>query len=112
MSLLDKGTEIVTVYPVVTRTDEDGNTVTEASTTGTQYRASVQPMAAGAQAETQTSGFETVSRYRLRLVGYPGLLGAQAQVEWQDKRYSIVGEPEQHTGSRRTAHVTYVMQRS
>lgn len=113
MSLLDKGTETVTVYPVVTSTDEDGNTITKASTTGTDYRATVQPMAVGAKAETNQTGFETVSRYRLRLVGYPGLLGPEAQVDWRGKRYAIDGEPEQHTsGSRRTWHVTYTIQRS
>ena len=36
----------------------------------------------GTAAEGQTTGFDTTSKYRLRLVGYPGVLGAQSQVEW------------------------------
>ena len=56
-------------------------------------------------------GFETTSKYRLRLVGYPSLLGAQSQVEWNGKRYAIDGEPRIYNGSRRTAHVDYVIER-
>jgi hypothetical protein len=56
-------------------------------------------------------GFATESKYRLRLVGYPTVLGAQSQVEWNGKRYSIDGEPKIYNGSRRTAHVDYVIKR-
>jgi hypothetical protein len=38
-------------------------------------------------------GFETESKYRLRLVGYPSVLGAHSQVDWDGKRYGIHGEP-------------------
>jgi hypothetical protein len=61
--------------------------------------------------EDDAVGFQTTSKYRLRLVGYPGVLGAQSQVEWQGKRYSIDGEPMQYNGSRRTAHVDYTIKR-
>ncbi|WP_156431632.1 hypothetical protein [Mycobacterium sp. GA-1199] len=53
----------------------------------------------------------TTSKYRLRLVGYPDLLGAQSAVEWNGKRYSIDGDPLIYSGSRRTDHVDYVMVR-
>jgi hypothetical protein len=43
---------------------------------------------------------------------YPSLLGAQSQVEWQGKRYAIDVEPRQYNGSRRTAHVEYVVVRT
>jgi hypothetical protein len=55
-----------------------------------------------------------MAKYRLRLVGYPGnpsLLGSQAVVEWQGKRYSIDGEPMQYNGSPRTRHADYLMVR-
>jgi hypothetical protein len=65
----------------------------------------------GGQSESQEVGFEPVSKYRLRLVGYPGLLGAQSQIEWDGRRYSIDGEPRVYNGSRRTAHVDYVITR-
>ena len=54
-------------------------------------------------------GFETESKYRLRLVNYPALLGAQSQIEWQGRRYSMFGDARIFNGSRRTAHVDYVL---
>ena len=69
----------------------------------------VQPIAA--PTEDQSIGFETRSKYRLRLVGYQSMLGAQSQVELQGKRYSIDGEPRQCNGSRRTQHTDYVIAR-
>src|SRR5699024_11740561 len=62
--------------------------------------------------EKQEIGFETTEKWRLRLVGYPHLLGAQSKVEWQGKRYSIEGEPRVYSsGSARTSHVSYRMVR-
>jgi hypothetical protein len=114
MSLLSRGTEVVTVYPEEVATDADGNTRTRPSATGVVCRAVVQPItsavAVGNQ-ESQEIGFLTESKYRLRLVGFPTLLGAQSQVEWQGKRYAIEGEPRQYNGSRRTAHVDYIIER-
>jgi hypothetical protein len=78
------------------------------SSVGVVVRAVVQPMTS---TEHQTVGFETESKYRLRLVGYPGVLGAQSQVDWQGKRYAIDGDPRIYNGSRRTAHVDYVIVR-
>ena len=69
----------------------------------------MQPIAA--PTEDQSIGFETRSKYRLRLVGYSGVLGAQSQIEWQGKRYAIDGEPRQFNDSRCTAHVDYVIVR-
>lgn len=115
MSLLNRGTELVTVYPEEIYTDSDGNLMTRASKTGVLVRAVVQPItsvAATGAKERQETGFYTESKYRLRLVGYPSLLGAQSQVEWQGKRYSIEGEPKQYNGSPRTRHVDYVITRS
>ena len=50
--------------------------------------------------EHQTVGFETESKYRVRLVGYSGVLGAQSQVDWQGKRYAIDGDPRIYNGPR------------
>lgn len=97
MSLLDRGNTVVTVYPEATAIDDDGNPITKASTTGTAVRASVQPLTAV---------------YRLRLAGSGPVLGAQAEIEWEGRRYSIIGPPVRFTGSRRTAHVIYTMARS
>jgi hypothetical protein len=105
MSLLHRGTDQVTVFAEAVRTDSDGNTVTKPGTVGVVCRAVVQPL-------SSIEGDEgTTSKYRLRLVGYSGLLGAQSAVEWNGMRYAIDGEPKVYNGSRRTAHVDYVMVR-
>jgi len=108
VSLLHRGTETVTVFPEETFTDADGNTRTRPSFVGVVVRAVVQPMTS---TEHQTVGFETESKYWLRLVGYSGVLGAQSQVDWQGKRYAIDGDPGIYNGSRHTAHVEYVIVR-
>ena len=72
MSLLNRGTEVVTVFPEEVTTDADGNTRTRPSTVGVVARAVVQPMTS---TEDASVGFETTSKYRLRLVGYPEVLG-------------------------------------
>lgn len=69
----------------------------------------VQPISS---TENTDGGFNTESRYRLRLINYPNILGAQSQIEWNGKRYSIFGDAMIYNGSRRTAHVEYVMVRS
>jgi hypothetical protein len=52
-----------------------------------------------------------VSKYPLRLLGYPDLLGAQAQIDWNGKRYAIDSEPKMYNGSRRTRHTVYIIAR-
>jgi len=69
----------------------------------------VQPI--GTPTEDQEGGFHTTSKYRLRLVGYPSVLGAQSQIEWRGQRWSVFGDPNYFTGSSRTAHVDYVIVR-
>jgi hypothetical protein len=68
VSLLHRGTETVTVFPEETFTDADGNTRNHPSSVGVVVRAVVQPMTS---TEHQTVGFETESKYRLRLVRIP-----------------------------------------
>lgn len=105
MSLLHRGTDQVTVYPEEVTTDSDGNTVTRPGTVGVVCRAVVQPLSSTEDDQG------TTSKYRLRLVGYSDLLGAQSAVEWNGKRYAIDGDPLVYNGSRRTAHVEYRMVR-
>jgi hypothetical protein len=106
VSLLTRGTETVSVFAEVTTTDSDGNKITKPGTVGVVCRAVVQPLSS---TETDQG---TTSKYRLRLVGWQGApLGARSAVEWQGRRYAIDGEPMIYNGSRRTAHVEYVMTR-
>jgi hypothetical protein len=111
VSLLNRGTETVKVFQEIQTPDidSDGNTVTRAAKVGTLVRAVVQPL--GTPTENADGGFITESRYRLRLINYPNVLGAQSQIEWNSKRYSIEGEARIYNGSRRTAHADYVMVR-
>jgi hypothetical protein len=108
MSLLDRGTETVTVFPEEIVTDSDGNKRTRPALIGALVRAVVQPISSTANAD---GGFNTETRYRLRLITSPNILGAQTQIEWNGKRYSILGDAMIYNGSRRTAHVEYVMVR-
>jgi hypothetical protein len=95
----------VTVFAEAVKTDSDGNKITAPGTVGIVCRAVVQPLSSAETLEGVTS------KYRLRLVGYPDLLGAQSAVEWNGKRYVIDGDPLIYNGSRRTAHVDYRMVR-
>jgi hypothetical protein len=105
VSLLNQGTDFVTVFPQIAGTDSDGNTITAPSRVEVRVRAVLQPL-------SSTEGDEGfTSKYRLRLIGYAELLGARSAVEWQGRRYAIDGEPRIYNGSRRTAHVEYVMVR-
>lgn len=96
------------MFAQVSTEDADGNTVTKPGTVGVICRAVVQP--AGNQERESPDG-TTTSRYRLRLIGYPDLLGSRSAIEWQGRRYAIDGEPIIFNGSPRTAHVDYFMVR-
>ena len=112
MSLLRRGTEVVTVFPEETFTNGRGTTATRPSAVGTVCRAVVQPIGTSSE-DDQGVGYLSESRYRLRLVDWRGdLLGPQSQVEWRGKRYSIHGEPQVYRGSPQTAHVDYEIRRS
>lgn len=111
MSLLNRGTETVNVFAEEATTDGDGNTITRASATGVVCGAVVQPL--GTPTEDNDGGFLSQTRYRLRLVNWPGeVLGPQSQIEWRGNRYSLQGEARIYNSSRRTAHVDYVMVRA
>ncbi|RAV17188.1 hypothetical protein DQP55_04175 [Mycolicibacterium sp. GF69] len=110
MSLLDTANEEVVVYLEETTTDADGNTITKPSATCIETRARIQPV--GTPTEEQDSGYQTASRYRLRFPrSWPHVLGAQSQIEWNGKRWSMIGDLIRHNGSARTRHVHYVIER-
>lgn len=117
MTLLATGNTVVTVFPEELITDSDGNKFTRPSAVGIVCKASVQPSlgpgSLGNREKDSDGGYYSISRYRLRLIGWQGgELGAQSQVEWNGKRYSIEGEPIVYGGSRRTARTEYLMVRS
>jgi len=111
VSLLNRGTETVKVFQEVQAEeyDSDGNRVSRPAQIGTTYRAVVQPVSS---TENMDGGYNTKTTYRLRLINYPGVLGARSQIEWNGNRYSINGEALIYNGSPRTARAEYVMVRS
>lgn len=116
MSLLDGGNEPVTIFPEEVVTDLDGNTQTRASTVGVAAVARIQPIGASGtsarRAEQDNEGFETEKYYSMRLPRrYECHIGAQAQVQWRDKRFAVHGDVTIYNSSPRTAHVTYMIRR-
>jgi hypothetical protein len=115
MSLLDRGTEHITIYPEEVVTDIDGNTRTQPSKTGYCCRATIQPQGqsgtASRRAEQDNEGFESERVYTMRLPRHAPVVGAQAQIEWRGARWAVFGDPFFYTNSRRTRHMRYTIKR-
>lgn len=113
MSLLDTANETVTVFLEEVSADRDGNRFTRPSETGIPARARIWPLdMVSAHTENHDGGFNTTAKYGLRFPrSWPHVLGAQSQIEWNGKRYVTEGDPKSFNGSRRTAHVDYVIVR-
>ena len=115
MSLLDTGNFTVTVYPQVTATDADGNTVTRPSATGQTARAASQVRTDAAGSEDLREGFGTVQTYRMRLTKADderlGELGPQSRVEVLGDSFEVIGFRQLYAGSARTAHHDYILRR-
>jgi hypothetical protein len=114
VSLLDRGREVITVYPEVTWTDEDGNVINKPSPVGVVTRATIQPITTDTDDADATGNVTGPTRYRLRLPRSfsGGLLGRHSAVDWNGDRWSVIGDPQIHNGSRHTAHVDYQIGRS
>lgn len=118
MSLLDRSNETVTVFAEEVTTDSDGNTMTQASETGIETRAWISPLpqsgtSARRAEQDNGGGFFTEQVYRLRFPrSWTTVLGAQSQIEWNGKRWSVFGNPISHNGSARTRHSHYTIIRA
>lgn len=120
MSLLDRGNEDVLVFMEETVTSRDGNPHTRPSTVGIPARAMIQLRAqsgtSARRAEQDNEGFESETVYRIRFTrafdAEYGRLGAQSQIEWQGRRYAVIGDAQYFNGGRRTRHYDYTMRRS
>jgi hypothetical protein len=120
MSLLDKATQDVIVFPEITVTDEDGNILLAPNPVGYATKAEVQPArqsgTSARRAEQDNEGYETEETYRLRFSRKHDRerspLGQGAQVEWRGERWSVVGLETRYMGSRRTAHLDYQIRRN
>lgn len=112
MNLLDTSNESVVVYLEEVTTDADGNLVTRASDTGIPTRARIWPKnqsgTSARRAEQSDGGHSTEQFYAVRFPrSWPHVLGAQSQIEWNCKRWSVFGDPVHYNGSARTRHTHY-----
>lgn len=120
LSLLDKAQQNVVVYPQETFEDDLGNVLLRPAAVGYEAKAEVQPArqsgTSARRAEQDNEGYETEESYRVRFSRqhdrtHPPL-GQGAQIKWDGKMWSVIGNPTFYMGSRRTAHIDYMIQRS
>lgn len=116
MSLLDSANVDVVVYLEEHVTDEDGNIRTRPSATGIPTRCRIQPVGqsgtSARRAEQDNEGFESEKYYSVRFPrAFPHVLNAQSQIEWQGKRWAVVGDRTQYLGSAATRHEVYTIRR-
>lgn len=120
MSLLDKATQDVIVYQGEEFEDEDGNIIMRPVAVGYAAKAEIQPArqsgTSARRAEQDNEGYETEEVYRLRFSRdhdrTHDKLNPAAQIEWDNKRWFVVGYPTPYMGSRRTAHIDYQIRRT
>lgn len=117
MSLLDKSTVKVVIYPEITGYDDDGNPTRMPSKEGIEAGATMQHYGqsgmAARFADDPQIGFETEEMYRMRLPrSFKQVLGPRSEVVWDGKTWSVFGHPRVFTGSPKTAHYEYLVMRN
>ncbi|GAA5081540.1 MULTISPECIES: hypothetical protein [Nocardia] len=118
MSLLNKANESVIVYPEEVVTDADGNTRTRPAKAGfpalAMIRSAAQSGTSARRTEQDNEGYESEQLFKLRFPrGFNNNrpLGAQTQIEWNGVRWALFGDAVPFNGSRRTAHLAYMIRR-
>lgn len=113
MSLLDGGSEWLTVFVEQSGTDAYGNPLMEPSTVGVEVLGRVQEDRNVASAEDKSLGQNIRERYRIRLDRQSDIpYGPWSRVEWRGEDFEVLGVPVRHTGSFRTHHITaYIVRR-
>lgn len=111
MPLIDRGTEVVTIYPAVRTVDPDGNPSFGVSPTGYDVLALVQGLSSE---EAWNLGFQTEERYRMFIARPQDTvdIGIGAQAVWAGVRWNVDGEPSLQTGSPRVRHQVYYLKRA
>lgn len=107
MSLLDRGQEVLDVYPEVATTDDLGNTVVGPAPTPVRIRAAVQPVTADELSEV---GQSLLTTYRVIARSAP--VGPWARVRWVSDGgtwWDVVGRPRRYSMSPRTAHMDAIL---
>ena len=104
MSLLDRGPDVVTVYPEIENEDEYGNELQVPGGAGIEVHGRWQP---GTAEESASLGQQTFTVYRFLCREFPA--GPFARVHFDGSTWDVVGEPKRHRGSALTQHVTVWM---
>ncbi|WP_405944753.1 hypothetical protein [Streptomyces sp. NBC_00932] len=102
MSLLDRGTETLTIYPAGEMLPD--GTIPELPPI--ELRARVQPSSSSAE---DADGYQDATTYRVLGRAFPA--GPWARVHWQGRDWTVVGEPSRYTGSSRVTHDVAVIRR-
>lgn len=107
MSLLDRGEQVLDVYPEVTTTDDLGNVIIGPASEPIRVTASVQPVTSD---ELAAAGQDLVTTYRL--IARTAPVGAWARIRWVSDGgtwWDVVGRPRRYGMSARTAHVDAIL---
>lgn len=105
MSLLDRGNQLVEVFPEIVAADEYGNEIRRPGDPDTDTPVVITAMVSPSTAEEDaTLGFQVGTTYRVLSRDFPG--GANAVVRWDGRLWDVQGEPKRYTSSPRTAHCT------
>lgn len=104
MSLLDVGTDQVTLYASVSGTDADGNPVLKPSASAVTITCRVQPVAS---AQNDIPGQALITTYRVLTRTWPA--GAYSRAEWAGREWDVIGEPLRSAGSLATRHVEVLL---
>lgn len=107
MSLLDKGEEVLDIYPEVTTADDLGNVVVGPAQEPIRVRLTVQPVTSD---EISAVGQDLLTTYRA--IGRTAPLGAWARIRWVSDGgtwWDVIGRPRRYGTSRRTAHVDAIL---
>lgn len=120
MSLLDRAKHSVTVFPQEAFEDDLGNTLLRPAAVGYAARAEIQAArqsgTSARRSEQDNEGYETEETYRMRFTRKHDRTHARlepgAQIEWRGKRWAVVGFPTPYEGSRKTAHIDYMIRRN
>lgn len=105
MSILDRGTDDVLVYPMVKILDPDGNEVWQPAEEPVTVRASLQPVTS---ADALVSGQQVDTVYRVRPVrGTDIPFGAWDRVEWDGRTWDVMGDPTRRNASPRTRRTVF-----
>lgn len=102
-----------------TRVDRQGNTITKPSDTGIPCKARLQVQGqsgtSSRRQEQDNEGFESEKVYRMSVprawTAQHGVIGAQAEIEWDGNKWAVFGDASFYSGSPRTAHVDYTIKR-